>query len=120
MGICCSSRTPFSLESHFDVQSYIGKGSHSKVVRAKRKATGELVAIKMISISKADEWHSWDTEVMMMKEMEPHPNLIQLKDTFETVTYVANNHRHIDVNMHHIVGMNILLLLLLLMLLLYI
>ncbi|ETW07296.1 CAMK protein kinase [Aphanomyces invadans] len=89
MGLCCSGHGHVVSESAFvfEGNAYIGKGSHSKVFRAKYKTTGDIVAIKMIVKDAArQEWHN---EVAVMKMLDVHPNVIELKGTYETDEFVC-------------------------------
>ncbi|RHZ25576.1 hypothetical protein DYB37_000422 [Aphanomyces astaci] len=84
MGLCCSGHGAVMSETAFvfEGNAYIGKGSHSKVFRAKHKASGDVVAIKMIVKDAAR--HEWQHEVSVMKMLDVHPNVIELKGTYET------------------------------------
>ncbi|KAF0746101.1 hypothetical protein AaE_008264 [Aphanomyces astaci] len=89
MGLCCSGHGAVMSETAFvfEGNAYIGKGSHSKVFRAKHKASGDVVAIKMIVKDAAR--HEWQHEVSVMKMLDVHPNVIELKGTYETDEFVC-------------------------------
>ena len=85
MGGCLCA--PFSIEKNyiFENSGYIGKGSNSKVLRARHRLTGEVVAVKMIAKDSATERNVWEDEVTFMKQVSSHPNVIQLKEVYSTV-----------------------------------
>ncbi|KAF0700137.1 Aste57867_9325 [Aphanomyces stellatus] len=84
MGVCCSVHATEVTEAMyaFEGNAYIGKGTHSKVFHAKHKASGDDVAIKMIP--KAAARQEWRREVAVMKMLDTHPNIVELKGTYET------------------------------------
>ncbi|CAK4511665.1 unnamed protein product [Aphanomyces euteiches] len=89
MGLCCSGHD-LVREKAFVLEGSVGQGTHSRVFRAKYKATGEDVAIKMIVKSAAKA--AWPREIAVMKMLEPHPNVIELKGTYETVSKEPHAH----------------------------
>ena len=65
----------------------IGEGSFGCVFKARRKYTGRMVAIKMISKSdlKSEDLISFRREVDILRKVD-HPNIMRLLDVFETNT----------------------------------
>jgi len=72
---------------NYVLQSQIGEGSFGRVFKARRKFTGRMVAIKMIS--KMDRTQedliSFKREISILRKMD-HPNIMHLLDIFETDT----------------------------------
>ena len=60
-----------------DTQSELGSGGYGKVVTAKNKSTGELVACKIISSSRM-KTTAIQKEVDMMKKLQ-HPSIVGLR-----------------------------------------
>ena len=63
----------------------IGEGSFGKVYKGRRKFSGQIVALKFItkaSKSQEDLYHL-RSEIQILRKLS-HPNIISMKDTFET------------------------------------
>lgn len=91
MGICASFRAP-TLDKLYEVdeRDVLGEGTYSVVFRGKTRASGVPVAVKRID----KQQHAlgsprlWEDEVAMLRQCGEHPNVIALRDVFETPTHV--------------------------------
>ena len=80
----------FSLVSHaaacsvYELGGYLGKGSFGVVRQVVRRADSQPLALKLISKagSRADEV---DEELRILRLVSPHPNIVGLADSFETL-----------------------------------
>ncbi|OQS04054.1 uracil phosphoribosyltransferase [Thraustotheca clavata] len=88
MGAC--SGHALALEETYVIESdgLLGRGAHSKVLRGRHKQTGDLVAIKMMFHSTMVDQSEWQEEIALLKQLGPHPNIIQLIESYETEEYV--------------------------------
>ncbi|EQC42392.1 CAMK protein kinase [Saprolegnia diclina VS20] len=89
MGACSGHALAMEDTYTLEPNGLIGRGAHSKVLRATHKATGEAVAVKMLFASTTLERAAWEAEVRLMKQLDPHPNIIRLFETYEAEEYVC-------------------------------
>ncbi|OQR91886.1 calcium/calmodulin-dependent protein kinase [Achlya hypogyna] len=89
MGACSGHELSMEESYVLEPNSLLGRGAHSKVLRATHKQTGETVAVKMLFQSTTLERGAWEAEIALMKQLDPHPNIIRLIETFETDEYVC-------------------------------
>jgi len=77
------------IEQSYILDDKLGSGAFSVVRRAKRKSTGEVVAVKCIIKKKisAKEKESLHIEIAAMKLVK-HPNIIQLYEIFESIEHI--------------------------------
>lgn len=91
MGICASFRA-LTLERRYalDESAVLGEGAYSVVFRGSHRATGEPVAIKRIDKQQhvAASQRAWQDEAALLRQCGDHPNVIALRDVFETPTHV--------------------------------
>jgi Protein kinase domain len=77
------------IADDYDVLELLGQGAFAKVFRGTHKKTGEEVAIKIIDKANVgNEVSSLVAEVGILKQVQ-HQYVIQLKDLYETKTYVS-------------------------------
>ncbi|KAK3262632.1 hypothetical protein CYMTET_28523 [Cymbomonas tetramitiformis] len=71
----------------YHVIELVGEGSFGKVYKARRKQSGQIVAIKFILKHGKSEKdiHNLRQEIEILRSLE-HPNIIQMLDAFETRT----------------------------------
>jgi len=72
------------IKDTYKILETIGKGSFSSVKKAKKRATGELFAVKVLSkkkMSEEDRIHL-KTEVEILKLLD-HPNIVRLIEVYE-------------------------------------
>jgi len=76
--------TDRDLKEDYKIESVIGQGNYSKVRRGRNKATGEKVAIKIISKSKLspEDLADLKNEIDILKQVD-HPNIVKLVDVYE-------------------------------------
>jgi len=76
---------PATVEEAYDIGEVLGKGGFSIVKQARRKATGEDFAIKIVTKGdkKPEELQLLQREIDIMHKLD-HANIITLKDTYET------------------------------------
>lgn len=76
--------TDRDLKEDYKIESVIGQGNYSKVRRGRNKATGEKVAIKIISKSKLspEDLADLKNEIDILKQVD-HPNIVKLIDVYE-------------------------------------
>ncbi|XP_065831547.1 serine/threonine-protein kinase 36-like [Oscarella lobularis] len=69
---------------NYHILDPIGEGSFGRVFKARKKHSGQIVAIKFISKAnrKPSELKKLQYEIELMKRME-HPNIISMMDSFE-------------------------------------
>jgi calcium/calmodulin-dependent protein kinase I len=79
-----------TFEEAYDLNEQLGKGAYAVVYKCTNKASGELWAVKVIDKSKAGPKDIDDVlhEVTMMKTVGYHPNVIQLKEFFDTPKFM--------------------------------
>ncbi|GMF21217.1 unnamed protein product [Phytophthora lilii] len=94
MGVCASRRWP-SLTEFYELDSpevVLGEGACSRVFRARKRASGELVAIKRLDKAQQrlidDDPLQWEREVALLRRCASHPNVVALHDVMETAEYV--------------------------------
>ncbi|CAG0879302.1 unnamed protein product [Cyprideis torosa] len=75
----------------YAIESLIGEGSFGRVYKAKRRANGVPVALKLISKlgRSAKDIKSLSQECEILQRLR-HPNIISMLDRFETPTEVSN------------------------------
>ncbi|POM65512.1 CAMK protein kinase, partial [Phytophthora palmivora] len=61
----------------------VGEGGYCVVQKGIDKSTGELVAVKMLSKSETSAREFW-SEVDVLRVAGQHPNILQLRGTYET------------------------------------
>ncbi|RLN63234.1 hypothetical protein BBJ29_002566 [Phytophthora kernoviae] len=61
----------------------VGEGGYCVVQKGMDRSTGELVAVKMLSKSETSAREFW-TEVDVLRVAGQHPNILQLRGTYET------------------------------------
>ena len=72
------------IKDTYKILETMGKGSFSSVKKAKKRATGELFAVKVLSkkkMSEEDRIHL-KTEVEILKLLD-HPNIVRLIEVYE-------------------------------------
>ena len=72
------------IKETYKILETIGKGSFSSVKKAKKRATGELFAVKVLSkkkMSEEDKIHL-KTEIEILKLLD-HPNIVRLIEVYE-------------------------------------
>ncbi|TRY95233.1 hypothetical protein DNTS_023075, partial [Danionella cerebrum] len=73
--------TLLCVNCRYEVQALIGRGSFSRVVRAKHRQTHEPVAIKLLE--RRTGYQSYLVELGVLQRVK-HQNVIQLKEVFQT------------------------------------
>ncbi|KDO29852.1 CAMK protein kinase [Saprolegnia parasitica CBS 223.65] len=89
MGACSGHALAMEDAYTLEQNGLIGCGAHSKVLRATHKTTGEKVAVKLLFASTTLDRSAWEAQVRLMKQLDPHPNIIRLFETYETEEYVC-------------------------------
>jgi len=75
------------VEKYYTVGDKLGSGSFSVVKLGVNKKTGEEYAIKIIEKKRVGEKKMMQTEIDILNQVH-HPNVIQLKEMFETSTHL--------------------------------
>ena len=75
-----------SLHDVYEVLEVLGHGHFATVSRGVHKETGEAVAIKAIEKGRADV-SAIRREVAILQKVGSHPNIVALRDVFETEDY---------------------------------
>ena len=65
----------------------LGKGHYGTVYKARNKRTGRVVAVKQIEIARTRK-SSLKAEVMVLRDVGHHDNIVGLMDVFITEKYV--------------------------------
>ena len=75
-----------TFEEAYELNEQLGKGAYAVVHKCTNKATKEFWAVKIVDKSKAGPKDIDDVlhEVTMMKTVGYHPNVIQMKEFFDT------------------------------------
>jgi len=75
---------PQTLEEAYEILEILGKGGFSIVRKARKRSTGELFAVKIISKAdkKQEELQLLQREIDIMHKLS-HPNIITLEEVFE-------------------------------------
>ena len=79
-------RFPFSRI--FKFQNYLGTGSFGFVVSAIEKATGEVLALKIVDATQQNPMHSLQKEADILQSLPAHDNVIEYKFLKEYTNYV--------------------------------
>lgn len=73
-----------AIEDEFEIiDEIIGEGGYCVVHKGRDRRSGELVAIKMLSKNETSAREFW-SEVDVLRVAGQHPNIMQLRGTFET------------------------------------
>jgi hypothetical protein len=73
-----------AIEDEFEIiDEIIGEGGYCVVHKGRDRRTGELVAVKMLSKNETSAREFW-SEVDVLRVAGQHPNIMQLRGTFET------------------------------------
>ncbi|XP_043256033.1 CBL-interacting serine/threonine-protein kinase 18-like [Colletes gigas] len=76
-------RRNVEFKDHYEIQSEIGRGKFGTVYRCKEKASGLMLAVKVVNTVKKEDRRSVEREVEIMRRLQ-HPRLIQLYDAIDT------------------------------------
>ena len=81
------------LESHFELLEPLGRGGMGTVYRARRRATGEIVAVKVMAPALADQpgyLERFNREARLAASLE-HPHIITIYDfgAHQDLTFVV-------------------------------
>nr|XP_012137046.1 PREDICTED: myosin light chain kinase, smooth muscle-like isoform X1 [Megachile rotundata]XP_012137047.1 PREDICTED: myosin light chain kinase, smooth muscle-like isoform X2 [Megachile rotundata] len=76
-------RRGVEFKDHYDIQSEIGRGKFGTVYRCKEKASGLMLAAKVVNTAKKEDRRAVEREVEIMRRLQ-HPRLIQLYDAIDT------------------------------------
>ena len=78
------AETDKQIKIDYKIESIIGKGSFATVRKGKNRATGERVAIKILSKRKMGEEDvvSMQNEIEILREID-HPNTVKLIQVYE-------------------------------------
>lgn len=73
-----------NIKENYKIEGTIGRGSFATVKRAKNRATGDRVAVKVLSKRKMsdEEKEAMQTEIEILKQLD-HPNIVKLLDVYE-------------------------------------
>jgi len=79
---------PSNIKEDYKIESVIGKGSFASVRKGKSRATGDKVAIKIISKRKLtdEDRVGLQNEIDILKQVD-HPNIVKLHDIYEDDKY---------------------------------
>lgn len=73
-----------AIEDEYEIiDEIIGEGGYCVVHKGRDRRTGELVAVKMLSKTETSAREFW-SEVDVLRVAGQHPNIMQLRGTFET------------------------------------
>eukprot|EP00667_Euglena_gracilis_P010703 EG_transcript_10905 len=93
----CTPGTPGkkSTMADFKLLTMLGRGSYGKVVKAKRKSGGQVLAIKMMQreeLIKYDvlEWVEQEKRVVDKIQKNPHPFVSNVEETFRTKALIVH------------------------------
>lgn len=75
-----------TLGKYYEVTGVLGEGASGSVTRARRRETGELVAIKAIPKDTVQDVRALQREVDLLKVAD-HPNIVRLYETLEDPEY---------------------------------
>nr|XP_031838917.1 calcium-dependent protein kinase 16-like isoform X1 [Nomia melanderi] len=76
-------RRGVDFKDHYNIQSEIGRGKFGTVYRCKEKASGLMLAVKVVNTGKKEDRRAVEREVEIMRRLQ-HPRLIQLYDAIDT------------------------------------
>ncbi|XP_029051318.2 calcium/calmodulin-dependent protein kinase I-like isoform X2 [Osmia bicornis bicornis] len=76
-------RRGVEFKDYYDIQSEIGRGKFGTVYRCKEKASGLMLAAKVVNTAKKEDRRAVEREVEIMRRLQ-HPRLIQLYDAIDT------------------------------------
>ncbi|GER49004.1 protein kinase-like protein [Striga asiatica] len=65
-----------SIDEEFTILNKVGEGTYGVVYRARRRSTGQIVALKKVKTSTAT---ADDSEVEILSSLNPHPSIIRLE-----------------------------------------
>eukprot|EP00756_Hemistasia_phaeocysticola_P024704 Hpha_TRINITY_DN15963_c1_g2::TRINITY_DN15963_c1_g2_i1::g.74494::m.74494 len=77
-----SGDTTFCPDSRYDVLRRLGSGAHGVVFLVRRKADGELLALKYLSCDSDEEQEHALLEFRTLRACQGHPNMIQVIETW--------------------------------------
>ncbi|CAK9809928.1 Myosin light chain kinase, smooth muscle [Anthophora quadrimaculata] len=75
-------RRGVEFKDNYDIQSEIGRGKFGTVYRCKEKASGLMLAAKVVTTAKKEDRRAVEREVEIMRRLQ-HPRLIQLYDAID-------------------------------------
>jgi serine/threonine protein kinase len=83
-----------STMQDFNIITVLGRGSYGKVVKARRKATGDIIAIKTMhkeELKEHDvlEWVEQERMVIDRIEKNPHPFVTKVEESFRTKALIV-------------------------------
>ena len=73
-----------NIKDQYKIKQTLGRGSNSTVKLAKKRSTGELFAVKVLSKRKmtVEQIGMLMSEIYILKQID-HPNIVKLIDIFE-------------------------------------
>jgi len=79
-----------NIKETYKIEGTIGKGSFATVKKAKNRATGDRVAVKVLSKRKMTEEDkaAMKTEIEILKQVD-HPNIVRLIDVYEDERHIC-------------------------------
>ncbi|XP_011633109.1 calcium-dependent protein kinase 4-like [Pogonomyrmex barbatus] len=75
-------RRGVEFKDDYDIQSELGRGKFGIVYRCKEKASGLMLAAKVVNVMKKEDRRTVQREVDIMRRLQ-HPRLIQLYDAID-------------------------------------
>lgn len=94
------------MSEHYKYQKLekVGEGTYGQVYKGKNRKTGEVVALKMISLESLDEGipSTAIREISLLKQLE-HPNVVRLHDVVHTMGELALVFEFVDQDLSELI-----------------